>query len=445
MRPDRRSAPPVMNIGRHVLWTTLIGLGFLLPAPGRAVDRKTVLAIEQEIARLNPELIKIRRYLHMNPELSFQETATSNILRSKLAAQGLEIKAIPPAPGFAAILRGPSAGPVVALAVAMDGLPLQERTGLSYTSLKPGLMHAGGNDIHMTISLGTALVLQAFRDKLQGTVKFIFQPGSPGGPAIQDTGAKLMIKNGVLQNPQVGAVLGIQVVPFRLGDVQVSAGAVTASSERFLITIQGRASSAGQPQAGQDAVAIASQVITSLQQVLGQSRNPDSPTVLTIGQVRAGTHPALVAEQARLEGTVLILGAGSRQRVRRIIEDAVGGVSQAFGATSTVSYLEEIPPVVNHPQLTKNLTQVLIDLLGVRRIHPARQQMFAEDFAWFAGQVPGYFVFLGSQPSTLPSAPPPFSPAFNPDERSISLGTKIMSHLILECLEQQELWENRLP
>jgi amidohydrolase len=434
-----------MNIGRHYLWTIVISLGFLLPAAGLAVDRKTFLAVDQEISRLNPELIKIRRYLHMNPELSFQETATSNILRSKLAAQGLEIKAIPPAPGFAAILRGPSAGPVVALAVAMDGLPLQEKTGASYTSLKPGLMHAGGNDIHMTISLGTALVLQVFRDKLQGTVKFIFQPGSPSGPAMQDSGAKLMINNGVLQNPQVGAVLGIQVVPFRLGDVQVSAGPVTASSERFLITIQGRASSAGQPQAGQDAVAIASQVISSLQQVLGQSRNPDSPTVLTIGQVRAGTHPALVAEQARLEGTVLILGEGSRQKVRRIIGDAVGGVTQAFGATSTVTYLEEIPPIVNHPQLTKNLTPVLTELLGVRHVHPARQQMFAEDFAWFAGQVPGYFVFLGSQPSTLLSAPPPFSPAFNPDERSISLGTKVMSHLILECLEQQELWENRLP
>jgi amidohydrolase len=431
--------------GRYFAWLVLLGLSFSWASPGQAVDRKTALAIEQEIVRLGPELIKVRRYLHMNPELSFQETATGNMLRSKLAAQGLEIRAVPPAPGFAALLRGRSSGPTVALAVAMDGLPLQEKTDVSYKSLKSGVMHAGGNDIHMAISLGTALVLQTFRDDLQGSVKFIFQPGSQGGPSGKDQGAKLMIKNGVLQNPPVGAVLGIQVVPLKLGDVQVSAGAVTASADRFVITIQGRASSAGQPRAGQDAVAIASQVITSLQQVLGPARDGDSPTVLTIGQVRAGTHPALVAEQARLEGTVLILGEGSRSKVHRIIEDAVRGVSQAYGATSSVAYLEEIPPVINHPQLTKNLTPVLADLLGARHIRPAKQQMFAQDFAFFAGQVPGTFVLLGSQPPSLPSAPPPFSRDFNPDERSISLGTKIMCHLILGCLEQQKLWENRRP
>jgi len=421
--------------GRYLAWAALLGLSLSWASPGQAVDRKTALAIEQEIVRLSPELIKVRRYLHMNPELSFQETATGNMLRSKLAAQGLEIRAVPPAPGFAAVLRGRSSGPTVALAVAMDGLPLQEKTDVSYKSLRSGVMHAGGNDIHMAISLGTALVLKAFRDDLQGSVKFIFQPGSQGGPSGLDHGAKLMIKNGVLQNPPVGAVLGIQVVPLKLGDVQVSAGTVTASADRFVITIQ----------AGQDAVAIASQVITSLQQVLGRSRDGDSPTALTIGQVRAGTHPALVAEQARLEGTVLTLGESSRSKVRRIIEDAVRRVSQAYGATSSIVYLEEIPPVINHPQLTKDLIPVLSDLLGARHIFPAKQQMFAQDFAFFAGQVPGTFVLLGSQPSSLPFAPPPFSRDFNPDERSISLGTKIMCHLILGCLEQQELWENRRP
>jgi amidohydrolase len=422
-----------------------LGLCLSWASPGRAVDRKTALAIEQEIARLGPELIKVRRYLHMNPELSFQETATANILRSKLAAQGLEIKAVPPAPGFAAVLRGLSSRPTVALVVAMDGLPVQEKTEVSFKSLKSGVMHAGGNDIHMAISLGTALVLQAFRNDLQGSVKFIFQPGSQGGPSGKDQGAKLMIKNGVLQNPPVGAVLGLQVVPLKLGDVQISAGAVTASADRFVITIQGRASSAGQPQAGQDAVAIASQVITSLQQVLGRSRDGDSPTVLTIGQVRAGTHPALVAEQARLEGTVLTLGGSSRSRVRRIIDDAVRGVSQAYGATSSITYLEEIPPIINHPQLAKYLTPVLSDLLGARHLRPAKQQMFAEDFAFFASQVPGTFVLLGSQSSSLPSAPQPFSRDFIPDERSISLGAKIMCHLILGCLEQQEILGNWSP
>ena len=430
---------------RAFAWGAVLAWTFAWAPPGQGVDRKTGLAIEQEISRLGPELVKLRRYLHMNPELSFQETATSNILRSKLAAQGLEIKAVPPTPGFAAVLRGRSSGPTVALAVAMDGLPLQEKTGSLYKSLKPGVMHAGGNDIHMAVSLGTALVLQAFRDDLQGSVKFIFQPGSQGGPSGQNQGARLMIKNGVLQNPAVGAVLGLQVVPLRLGDVQVVDGAVTASADRFIITIQGRPSSAGQPQAGQDAVAIASQVITSLQQVLGRSRSAEPAALLTIGQVRAGTHPALVAEQALLEGTVLTLGGGGRLRVRRIIEDAVRGVSQAFGATSSVNFLEEIPPVINHPELTKNLNSALTDLLGARHILPGRQQMFAEDFSFFSSQVPGYFILLGSQPSPLSSGSPPFSQDFDPDERSISMGIKIMCHLILECLEQQKLWENRLP
>ncbi len=431
--------------GRCLTWAIVLGLSVSWAAPGLAVDRKTILAIEQEINLLTPELIKIKRYLHLNPELGFQETATSSILRSKLAAQGLEVKAVPPAPGFAAVLRGRSSGLTVALAVAMDGLPLQEKSGSALKSLKPGVMHAGGNDIHMAIALGTALVLRTFRDDLQGSVKFIFQPGSEGGPSGQKQGAKLMIKNGVLLNPPVGVVLGLQVVPLKLGDVQVSAGAVTASADRFIITIQGRPSSAGQPQAGQDAVAIASQVITSLQQVLSPSRNSDPSTMLTIGQVQAGTHPSLVAEQARLEGTVLTLGAGRRLKVRRIIEDAVRGICQAFGAASTVDFLEETPPVINHPQLAKNLNSVLTSLLGARHILPAKQQMFAEDFAFFSSQVPGYFILLGSQPSPFPSASPPFSPGFSPDEKSIPVGVKIMCHLILECLEQQKLLENRLP
>jgi amidohydrolase len=167
--------------------------------------------------------------------------------------------------------------------------------------------------------------------------------------------------------------------------------------------------------------------------------------MLTIGQVQAGTHPSLVAEQARLEGTVLTLGAGRRLKVRRIIEDAVRGICQAFGAASTVEFLEETPPVINHPQLAKNLNSVLASLLGARHILPAKQQMFAEDFAFFSSQVPGYFILLGSQPSPFPSASPPFSPGFSPDEKSIPVGVKIMCHLILECLEQQKLLENRLP
>jgi len=430
---------------RCLTWAMLLGLSLTWAAPGLAVNRKTRLAVEQEIARLTPELIKVKRYLHMNPELGFQETATSSVLRAKLAAQGLEIKAVPPAPGFAAVLRGRSSGPTVALAVAMDGLPLQEKSGGAYKSLKPGVMHAGGNDIHMAISLGTALVLRTLRDELPGSVKFIFQPGSEGGPSGQKQGAKLMVKNGVLLNPPVGVVLGLQVVPLKLGNVQVSAGAVTASAERFIITIQGRPSSAGQPQAGQDAVAIASQVISSLQQVFSPSRNADPSALLTIGQVQAGTHPALVAEQARLEGTVLTLGGGQRLKVRRIIEDAVRGICQAFGASSSVEFLEEIPPVVNHPELAENLNPVLVGLLGARHILPAKQQMFAEDFAFFSSQVPGYFILLGSLPSFFPSASPPFSPGFRPDEQSIPMGIKIMCHLILECLEQQNLLESRRP
>ncbi len=404
------------------------------------VDKTTSLLIEEKIQKHISEIIKIRRFLHMNPELGNQEYQTAKLVASKLMSSGLEVKTNVAKTGVVGLLRGEKQGLTVGYRADMDALPIQEMADVPFKSLNAGVMHACGHDIHMSIALGTAMVLSALKDKIKGNIKFIFQPAEEGS-AQEEEGAKLMIKEKVLENPSVGAIFGLHVWPENVGEVFFSPGPITANSDWFRMTITGKSSHGARPYEGIDAIVVAAEVIQSLQAVVSRTIDPTDPAVLTIGKIEGGTTSNIIAEEVYLEGTVRTLSDENRKKIPKAIENIVKGITQSFGAEYTLIYREGCPSVYNHPELAAIMRPTLVDVLGAEKVKGLRPQMIAEDFSYFCQKIPGFYFFLGVKNPAEETMAPLHSPYFNSDEQSIPLGIKIMCHLLLDCLERQSTAE----
>lgn len=416
--------------------TILIGI-LALTTAGQGVDTKTARRIDEEIQKHKAEIIRTRRFIHMNPELGNREYETANLIASKLLSFGLEVKTGIATTGVTGLLRGAEQGLTVGLRADMDALPIQELTDLPYKSLNPGVMHACGHDIHVSIALGTARVMSALKDKINGNIKFIFQPAEEGTPLDEEGGAKIMIAEGVLENPPIRAIFGLHVWPENLGQVYFSPGPIMASSDWFQIVIEGKSSHGARPHEGIDAIALSSQAIVSLQTIVSRAVDPTDPVVVTIGKIEGGTKANIIAEKVTIEGTIRTLSEINRSKIPRLIEDVVRGVTSSFGASYIFRYKKGSPPLYNHPDLASILSPTLSRVLGEWNVRDIKPQMVAEDFSYFSQKIPGLYFFLGAKDPDKPSMAPLHSPFFNPDERSIALGIKIMCHLLFDCLEHQ--------
>jgi amidohydrolase len=405
--------------------------------PGKAVDQKTALLIDSEIKKHETEILKIRRFLHMNPELSNREFETANLIASKLLSLGLEVKTGIAKTGVTGLLRGETQGLTIGLRADMDALPIQELSSVPFKSLNPGVMHACGHDIHMSIVLGTAMVMSALKNEINGNIKFIFQPAEEGAPAGEEGGAKKMIQEGVLEAPSVGAIFGLHVWPEDLGQVYFSSGPIMASSDWFQITIQGKSSHGARPHEGIDAIALASQVVIGLQSIVSRAVDPTDPAVVTIGKIEGGTKANIIAEKVTIEGTIRTLSETNRRKIPRLIEDVARGITDSFDANYLFDYKKGAPPLYNHPDLASILVPTLTRILGEKNVKKINPQMVAEDFSYFCQKIPGFYLLLGVKDPDAPAIAPLHSPFFNPDERSISLGIKIMCHLLVDCFEHQ--------
>ena len=404
---------------------------------GMTVDKNTAARIEEGIEKHKLEIIKIRRFIHMNPELGNREFETAKLIASKLMSLGLEIKTGVAKTGVVALLSGDQQGYTVGIRADMDALPINELTDIPFKSLNPGIMHACGHDVHTSIALGTAIVLNSLKDKIKGNIKFIFQPAEEGPPPGEKGGASLMIEEGVLDEPPVGAILGLHVWPENLGEVFFSPGPVLASSDWFQIIIKGKSSHGARPHEGIDSIVLASQVVLSLQSTISRTIDPTDPTVLSIGKISGGKRSNIIAEEVLLEGTVRTLSKTNREKIPQIIENVVRGITQSFGANYTFSYRKGSPSVYNHPELVKIIRPTFLEVLGEENVKDLKPQMVAEDFAYYCQNIPGFFFLLGVKNPEEKTIAPLHSPYFNPDERSIPLGIKIMCHLLLDILEHQ--------
>jgi amidohydrolase len=385
--------------------------------------------IRLEIRILQPQLVEWRRHLHQKPELGFQEFLTADFIIQKLKEWGIEHQTGIAKTGIVATIKGIGEGRVLAIRADMDALPIQEANEVPYKSQHEGKMHACGHDGHATIALGTAYFLSQNPHLFRGTIKFIFQPAEEG-----PGGAKPMLEEGVLQNPEVEAIIGLHIwnnLP--LGTLGVRGGALMAAVECFRCTIFGRGGHGAIPQQTIDSIVVASQIVNALQTIVSRNINPIDSAVVTVGEFQAGNAVNVIADTARISGTVRYFNPELEGVISKRVEAIIAGVCQMHGATYELDYQQYYPPTINDAKIAELVRSVAIEVVET----PAGvvlecQTMGGEDMSFFLQQVPGCYFFLGSANPDKGLAYPHHHPRFNFDETVLMMGVE----MFVRCVEK---------
>lgn len=379
--------------------------------------------IKDIAANLAPRLVEIRRHLHSHPELSGQEYQTAAYISGVLSSCGLHVQELVGKTGVVSELKGTNQDPrLLAIRTDMDALPIQERTGLEFASHQPGMMHACGHDVHTTIGLGTAMILSQLAEQLPGTIRFLFQPAEETAQ-----GAGWMIRDGVME--KVSAILGVHVFPtIPGGSVGIRYGALTAAADDLELVITGESGHGARPHEAIDAIWIAAQVITTLQQAISRTQNPLRPVVLTIGQIQGGRAPNVIADQVRMFGTVRSLHPETSDALPSWIEGIVASVCQTYGAKYSLNYRRGVPSVQNDSALTQLVEAAATEAWGQERVEIILEpSLGAEDFSLYLNHAPGTMFRLGV---ALPNQSnyPLHHPQFQVDEAAIVTGVVTMAY-----------------
>jgi amidohydrolase len=404
--------------------------------------------IDKLAAAVEPELLQWRRHLHQYPELSNRETETAKYIAERLKSFGLVPQVGIARTGVVAMLQGGRPGPVVALRADMDALPVREETNVAFASKavgeyegnKVGVMHACGHDTHMAMLLATAKVLSQLKDRLPGSVKFIFQPAEEGAPPAETpAGAELMVKEGVLQNPKVDAVFGLHVwANSPAGTISYRSGPFMAASDRFDIVITGRQTHGSQPWRGVDPIVVGAQIVNALQTIV--SRNVDItrlPAVVSVGQFQSGVRNNIIPDSARLVGTIRTFDAEVQSDIHARVKRIAENIAAASGATAVVTIPSGIPATINDPALTKRMLPSL-ERAAPGKVRESDLITAAEDFTFFQRQVPGMLFFLGiTPPGQVGKAPANHSPLFFVDESALVTGVRALAHLAADYLSSK--------
>jgi amidohydrolase len=387
---------------------------------------------------LKSKLIEQRRDFHMHPELSNREERTARVIADRLRAIGLEdIKTGVGRHGVTALLKGAKPGPVVAVRADIDALPIQETIDVPYKSQNPGVKHACGHDVHITIELGVAEVLARMRDQISGTIKFVFQPAEEGPPPGEEGGAPLMIKEGALENPRPQAIFGLHVMPnIEVGQIGYNSGPSMASSDRFVITVRGKKVHGAYPHEGIDTVVVAAECVTALQTIRSRRIDTQEPFVLTLGSIHGGNRFNIIADEVTLEGTVRTLNESVRQQVKTMMRKTLEGVTSAYGATFEMEYNELTSVTYNDPKLVEQTLPTIKRVIGESKVLSPKPQMGAEDFSAYQKVIPGFFYFLGVGNKSKGITAFIHTPEFDVDEDALVLGVKLMSNVLLDYLDR---------
>jgi amidohydrolase len=385
--------------------------------------------VRPDIRALQAEMVRWRRLIHQRPELGFEEKLTAALIDEKLTTWGIEHTCGIAQTGVVALVKGGQPGPVLAIRADMDALPIQEQNEVLYCSQHPGKMHACGHDGHVTIALGTAYYLSQHPELFAGTIKFIFQPAEEG-----PGGAKPMIEAGVLEQPEVDAVIGLHLWnPLPLGTVGVRSGPLMAATEYFHCTIQGRGGHGALPQQTTDAIVVGAQVVNALQTIVARNIDPLQSAVVTIGQFNAGSAVNVIADQAHLSGTVRYFNPDYETFIPKRLEQIIAGVCQSHGASYELAYHQLYPPVVNDDAIATLIRSVALDVLETPLgLVPECHTMGGEDMSFFLQAKPGCYFFLGSANASKGLDYPHHHPRFDFDETVLSLGVE----LFVRCVEK---------
>ncbi|MCF7569456.1 amidohydrolase [Sabulilitoribacter arenilitoris] len=402
--------------------------------------------LNQQFIDIEKKVIEWRRHFHQNPELSNQEFKTAEKIAEHLRLLGIEVQTGVAITGVVGLLKGEKPGKVIALRADIDALPVTERNDLPFKSTvkttflntETGVMHACGHDTHIAILMGVAEILSKNKDKIKGTVKFIFQPAEEGPPPGEEGGAKLMIKEGVLENPKVDAIFGLHInAGTPVGILKYKKGGIMASVERFVIDVKGKQTHGSQPWSGVDPILISAKIIDGLQTIISrEAKLTNEAAVITVGKITAGTRFNIIPEAAQLIGTVRTLDIEMRSMIERRMKEMTETIAKAYGGEATISFRNQTSITYNDPDLSDKILPTLKRVAGEENVKTMKATTGGEDFSYFQEVVPGLYFFLGGMSPNQESkgAFPHHTPDFMIDESGMLLGVKTLTNITFDYL-----------
>lgn len=395
--------------------------------------------LDDAFAAIEPKVIEWRRDIHENPELSNREFRTAEKVANHLRGLGFDkVETGIAHTGVVGTLIGDKPGPVIALRADMDALPVLEQTGLPFASKVRGeykgqdvpVMHACGHDNHVAMLMGAAEVLATNRDRLAGTVVFVFQPAEEGPPGDEEGGASMMIKEGLLSGPDAPeAILGLHVWPTETGTLSYRAGGFMAAADNLQINVTGRQTHGSSPWLGVDPIYVSAQIMTAIQAI--PSRQLDitrGPAVITIGSIHGGIRGNIIPDEVEMSGTIRTFDMGVRKQLHAALRSTVANIAQASGATATVTIGPSVPVTSNHPVLLGEMLPTLKWAAGEDKVIETALITGAEDFSYYQEHVPGLFLMLGVNDPGVPAgqAASNHSPLFNANETALITGVRAL-------------------
>lgn len=400
--------------------------------PGNKISMDLLKLIKQEASALLPELVDIRRHLHMHPELSMQESQTSAYIQTKLSEYGIPFTAGMAEHGVVGLIEGKNpAKQVVALRADMDALPIVEQNQVDYCSTNPGVMHACGHDVHMTSLLGASKILNSLKDQFEGTVKLIFQPSEERFPG----GASIMIKEGVLENPAPDKIFGQHVLPtLEAGKVGLRSGKYMASADEIYLTVKGKGGHGATPELIVDPVLIAAHILVALQQIVSRNAPPQLPALLSFGRFIAEGQTNIIPSEVKLDGTFRTFDEKWRAEAHLKIKNIAQSIAHGMGGSCEVFIDKGYPFLVNDETLTKNAKEYAIEYMGSENVVDLDIRMAAEDFAYYSQKVPSCFYRLGTRNESKGIIHNLHTPLFDIDETSLETGAGLMAWMAVKAL-----------
>jgi amidohydrolase len=418
------------------------GMAAALPASAQSPDLHA--RIDAAAERVNERVVLWRRDIHQHPELGNREFRTAQLVAEHLKSLGIEVQTGVAHTGVVGILRGGRPGPLVALRADMDALPVTEMVDLpfaskvrtEYNGQDVGVMHACGHDNHVAMLMGAAEVLAGMKADLPGSVMFIFQPAEEGAPAGEEGGAQLMLKEGLFAREKPSAVFGLHVTTTPVGTVQYRAGPMMASSDTWRMVVRGRQTHGAYPWRGTDPIVAASQIVLALQTIVSRQLDiTKAPAVVTVGQFNGGIRSNIIPDSVVLVGTIRTLDPAMRTDVHERVRRTAEHVAAAHGAVAEVRIGDGYPVTVNDPDLTRWALPTL-ERVVPGALTEAEWVLGAEDFSYYAQEVPGLFLRLGIVPTDVDAATAPanHSPLFFADEGALPIGVRALAHLAVDYM-----------
>lgn len=396
------------------------------------------------------DVIEWRHHFHEFPELSNREFNTAKYVANYLTSLGLEVETGVASTGVVAILDSGKPGPVVALRADMDGLPVKEQGDLSYRSTQMGeyngqevpVMHACGHDTHMAMLMGAAKILTSIKGELKGKVKFIFQPAEEGAPAGETGGAEVMVKQGVLKNPDVDVIFGLHISSNTdVGTVRYNSGGTMAAVDPFKIVIHGKQAHGAYPWKSVDPVVTAAQMIMSIQTIVSRElKLIDDAAVVSIGSIHGGNRSNIIPNEVEMVGTIRTLNKAAREHIYESLPRKVNAIAESMGAKAELTLpLDYYYPITyNDPALTQAMVPTMQRTAGAENAIVSKPVTGAEDFSFFQEKVPGLYVWVGGKPLDVSEqdSPAHHTPEFYVDDSGMKLGVKLLTNFTLDYMAQ---------